>query len=570
MTGAPSTSSAKRPAITASGTLAKTPLVHLLLYALEKKLSGTIELITPDRRTASVFFVAGQPAKTRAGEPVAYLGQVLLELGSITEDQLLRSLADLAKAKAAGRALHGELLQAQGLISGSKLETALREQLARKLRHAASFPPETVYAYYEGFDGLRGWGADTSPAFDPMPMLWPMLHQSAPWSHVSAVLARVIGAPLKLSTTAEIARLGLGEVHRAAAEVLRERPSTAAAIAAGSGLAEKDAQLLAYLLLVTKQVDVMRPGGAVPTNSPPPVTASQPPARTSIPSAAPGQLKLRPSMPPHLSPELVVRWKEVLDRAAKIDRADYFMMLDLARDATHDDVESAFFVLAKKWHPDRLPPELAPVRDACSRVFARMSEAHTTLADDEHRAQYMSLLADGSGSPEAQETVAKVVEAATDFQKAEVCFKRNDLVQAEAMCRKAVAADPTQPDYHALLAWLVALKPEGQSPDKTLECIRMLDRAIAMSDRCEKAYFWRGMLYRRSGKNDAALRDFKRAADLNPRNIDAVREVRLHQMRGNRSSTGPPPAARRYSSSKPAKPDDTAKSGLFGRLFKKP
>ena len=150
-------------------------------------------------------------------------------------------------------------------------------------------------------------------------------------------------------------------------------------------------------------------------------------------------------------------------------------MLDLARDATTDEVQNTFFALAKIWHPDRLPADLAPIRDACSRVFARMSEAHATLTDEAKRKHYMTLLADGSGSPETQETVAKVLEAATDFQKAEVCFKRGDLAQAELWCRKAAEGDPTQPSYRALLAWLTALKPENAAPEKTQECVRMLD-----------------------------------------------------------------------------------------------
>jgi tetratricopeptide (TPR) repeat protein len=244
-------------------------------------------------------------------------------------------------------------------------------------------------------------------------------------------------------------------------------------------------------------------------------------------------------------------------------------MLDIARDATADDVESAFFALVKRWHPDRLPPELAPIRDACSRVFSRMSEAHVTLTDDKQRARYMRLLADGSGSPEMQATVAKVVDAATNFQKAEVCFRRNDMVQAETFCRKALEDDPTQPDYHAMLAWLVALKPENQLPEKTIESIQMLERAIIMSDRCEKAYFWRGMLYKRLGKSDLAVRDFRRAIELNPRNIDAAREVRLYNMRGGRRSSKPPAPARRSSPS-PPKPDEPARPGILGRLFKKP
>jgi Tfp pilus assembly protein PilF len=114
-----------------------------------------------------------------------------------------------------------------------------------------------------------------------------------------------------------------------------------------------------------------------------------------------------------------------------------------------------------------------------------MSEARAALVDDEARAKYMKLLQEGSGSPETQETVQKVVDAATNFQKAEVCFKRNDLAQAETFCRKALELDDTQPDYHALHAWLQAMKPESQAPEKTLACIKMLDKAISLSNRCE-------------------------------------------------------------------------------------
>jgi tetratricopeptide (TPR) repeat protein len=272
-----------------------------------------------------------------------------------------------------------------------------------------------------------------------------------------------------------------------------------------------------------------------------------------------------PPPPASLSPELAARWQEIVDRAGTIDRADYFTMLDLARDATREDVENTFYGLAKTWHPDRLPPELGPVRDACSRVFARMSEAQATLTDEVKRKNYMGLLADGSGSPETQDAVAKVIEAATDFQKAEVCFKRNDLVQAEQWCRKAADADPTQPSYRALLAWLVALKPENQSPGKTLEAIKSLDSVIQTNAKAEAAYVWRGLLYKRIGKDEVAMRDFQRAVQVNPRNIEAAREVRLFQMRSSRANM----AAVRTADAGGEPKDEESKSGLLGRLFKK-
>jgi tetratricopeptide (TPR) repeat protein len=569
-----------RPAPTASGTLARTPLVHLLLYAMDKKLSGTIELFAPDKRSAVVLFAKGEPTKVRTSDPVAYLGQVLFELGHIDEDRLNRSLAELAKLKVGGAKLHGALLVETGAIDAGKLRAGLAEQIGRKLRHAAGMPADTAYAYYDDFDALGSWGGRDSTGVDPVPYLWGMLREFTPWEHVNAALAKVATSPLRLARGADVARLGLATEEAAAAELLRLRPLRGADLAKNASLNERTAQLLAYLLLVTKQVDVLPPVDSHPPSSrrasgaPPPISMGlkASPARPSGPPVP--ARSVAPPPPPTLSPELAERWKEITDRAGNIDRADYFMMLDIPRSASHEDIASAFHVLAKRWHPDRLPAELAPVRDSCSRVFARMSEAHTTLGDGEQRGRYMKLLADGSGSPEMQETVAKVIEASQNFQKAEVFLKRNDLVQAEAYCRHALDADPMQADYVALFAWLTALKPENQSAEKTAESIKMLDKAASLSNRCEKAYYWRGMLYKRLGKIDVAAKDFKRAVDLNPRNIDAAREVRLHQMRGGRGSTPPPPPSLARKSPVPQKPDDaqqkTKTSGLFGRLFKKP
>jgi tetratricopeptide (TPR) repeat protein len=572
--GDPSTN---RPVPTATGTLARTPLLHLLLYAMDKKLTGTMELFAPDKRNVAVLFAAGEPSKVRTSEPVAYLGRVLHELGHVDEDQLTRSLAELAKLKVEGHKLHGALLVEMGVIDQGKLRAGLAEQIGRKLRHAAAMPGDCAYAYYDEFDALKGWGGTDSPGVDPSPFLWGMLREYTPWEHVTAALAKVAASPLRLARGADIARLKLAREEEAAAELLRLRPLRGGDLARAATLNERTAQLLAYLLLITHQVDVLPPshsvlpaGRRISSTPPPPISMSPRPStvRTSRPPIP--AKSTPPPPPPGLSTEHLLRWKEITDRAANIDRADYFMMLDIARDAKSEDVETAFFALAKRWHPDRLPSELAPMRPACSRVFARMSEAHTTLADLQSRARYMKMVAEGSGSPEMQDAVAKVIEAAQTFQKAEVFLKRNDLVQAETFCRQAFEADATQPDYLAMLAWLLSIKPENQSLEKTVDSIRMLDKAVAMNDLCEKAYYWRGMLYKRLGKPDLATRDFRRVVDLNPRNIDAAREVRLNLMRGGRGSNPPPPMSR---SSNPPKPKSGAgrqKASLLGRLFKKP
>jgi hypothetical protein len=61
---------------------------------------------------------------------------------------------------------------------------------------------------------------------------------------------------------------------------------------------------------------------------------------------------------------------------------------------------------------------------------------------------------------------------------------------------------------------------------------------------------------------EQAIRDFRKAMELNPRNIDAAREVRLWDMRtGSKGSPEPPPVK--------GKDPPKGSGGLLGKLFKR-
>ena len=269
---------------------------------------------------------------------------------------------------------------------------------------------------------------------------------------------------------------------------------------------------------------------------------------------------LPPSLEPMpMTPELLARKKEIEDKAATVDKEDYFALLGVARDTPASEIQKAFFGLAKKWHPDRVPAPLAEVKNLCAKVFGRMSEAHQTLMDPAKRAKYESSKKPGNDdSPEAQAQVMAILGAATDFQKAEICLKRNDLKQAEEFCRKAIAVEPKQADYISMLAWLDSLKPQRQTPAAMQEQVAELTRAIGVSQACERAFFYRAMLLKRLGQEPAAMKDFKRAMELNPRNVDATRELRLYNMRGGDKAKPASGAAKKEEG-----------GGIFGRLFKK-
>jgi tetratricopeptide (TPR) repeat protein len=263
-----------------------------------------------------------------------------------------------------------------------------------------------------------------------------------------------------------------------------------------------------------------------------------------------------------LSDELLARRAEIEQRVAFIDSEDYFQMLGVGREAQAEELKAAYFALVKLWHPDRLPRDLASMKSHVARVFGRLTEAYQTLTDSTQRADYVRVLGEGGGTPEDQEKITRTVDAALEFQKAEILLKKQDLAGAEDLTRRAAESDPEQPDYQALLAWIQALRrgdppplTEGKTTSHYDDLIEKLDVILRNEPRYERALFYRGMLLKRSGRLEPAIRDFRLAAEINPKNIDAVREVRLYQMRARAAGDQQPPPQ--------------GGGGLFGKLFKR-
>lgn len=657
------------PAPTATGSLAKTPFPHLLVYALERRLSGTFELTLGETSVATMLVLGGCPAKVRTNDPIHYLGVVLSELGMITDEQLKSSLEQVKPGR-----LQGDILLEMGAVDAAQLEAALRSQVERKVEHLFGLSSETTFAYFDGVDLLQGVGGPPTP-IDPFPVMWRGVRNTPPWEHVDGTLQKISAAMIRPSAIAQFERFAFGPQELQAVDRIKQRPARPGEVASilGPGIG----QVLVYLLVIMKQLElveapappppapsssqssVMRgpssaavppsgqafarvqlqrqtarpliveeqvaPSGAyderasspgmqapvgkqgafgspapdppltpVITGAPAPAPAveaasnqtgsdigsmitntirsSIPPPMDAAAEAAPAVAIATPaSNPPpapaatELSPEQNALKQKILERALEINSQDYFQMLGVARDASPETIQKAFIGLAKVWHPDRLPAALVDVKEACSKVFTHLTEANATLSDPVKRQDYMTLLKDGGATPDDQAKIQAILEAATEFQKADILLKRNpNDPQAYELVKKCVALDE-QPDYLATLAWLDAQKPEWQAKDKTLEKVLILDRCIQQNPNSERAIFYRAMLYKRADVPAKALKDFKRAAEINPRNLDAAREVRLYNMRDGGKKPGQGATAGERSSKAPA----ADKGGFFGKLFKK-
>ncbi|MCC6902251.1 MAG: DnaJ domain-containing protein [Polyangiaceae bacterium] len=564
---------------TATGKLETTPFSQLLVYALDKGLTGSFIFQTPDRQKSALYLVDGAPANAKTGQPVIHLGRLLLELGKIDEEVYNATLARVAKE----RALHGKLLLDAGAIDPPTLDAALAEQLLRQVVWMFALDPRTGYAFYEGKNFLDKWGGGPVK-LEPLGVIWRGIRRYENVQRVDLALARLGARQLKLHASAQIARFRLSDSERAVTDVIRAKPQTLAELL-DAGVADMvETKRLIYTLMITRHLDVGAPPLGIgakrsvapapsmraPAMAPPPSVRPGPSAAppspsspiaallgsvslpASSPTAAPPPSTRAPASvaPRSEPPQLVELRRELRLLDETMPHQNYYEMLGVPVKAASPEISAAFFNLAKKWHPDRLGPELSAVKDDVVRVFARMTEAHQVLTDDDRRRDYDVLVKDGGGTEAEQQEVNKIMNAVVAFQKASVYFRKGNLAEAEVLAKQAIDGDPEQAEYRALWVQCEAQKPARAVKGDYSDLIAMMDDAVKKEPENERVRMARGDLLKRAGRLEQAVADFRWVARHFPNNTDAAREVRLFAMRGEAK-------------------DEKQKGGLLGKFFKR-
>src|SRR5206468_4249631 len=210
----------------------------------------------------------------------------------------------------------------------------------------------------------------------------------------------------------------------------------------------------------------------------------------------------------------------------------------VTRTSSVEDVNRAFTVAAKEWHPDRVPAGLEQLAPLFSQVFARLQHAKVVLSDPSERLQYATNPRGSGHMGAAANAAAQSGEAKLEAMKADALLKKHDLAGAEQHLRRAVQLAPQHVGYQVELIALVAKKPETNK-DKLRDLANELGKWLQKDESCERAYFERALIRKRLDDPRGAQADFAKAAELNPRNLEAAREVRLHAMRTEKKPEEP-------------------------------
>ncbi len=543
------TSSVPKPL--AEGTLSATPFGHVLLSIQKKGLSGTLAVWPDDERAGQdrILFRAGAPALGRFLDPAA----------------------DLER----------------GILS---------------IFHRDKGP----YAFYE-VDLIGDSKGALRGQVDILALIASALRGDVPKDAMVRVTRKLGLERQRVKKGAPVARLALQSNEMAFVELMRAEPATAAILIEQFG-DPKVAQRMLYLLAITECLEPFRPvsrqelkavsssqrtqrassppgarksvsstGSMLPpgrrSSTPPAARDSYPPGGdsvlpTSISNLPPAKTlsgeivapRSLPGEPPaDLAPEHKERWEEVARVLAMLDRQNYFEMLGVKESADSNAISKKYMILAKQWHPDRMPPELSELRPWIEEIFHLFTLASDTLGDIKKRVEYQKTVMQGGGTPESERKLHVMVEAAINFQKVDVLVKRRRYDEALELCDAAMSVVRKEADYPAMKAWILLLRDGVQAEGVADEIRNLLRKTFAINTDHVHGHFVRAHFLKRQGDHDKALKHFRKVAKLDPNNIEALREVRIGNMRLQRGRSSAPPPSR----------GDSKRPSLFGKFFKR-
>ncbi len=169
------------------------------------------------------------------------------------------------------------------------------------------------------------------------------------------------------------------------------------------------------------------------------------------------------------------------------------------------------------------------MKNEVAKIFSHMTEAHRTLVDPEARRAY-----DAQRKAAAASTVRPREEI---LRAIATSMTARDFARAEHLAQQLVERDKEDSEAIALHAW--ASVRGGEATEEELRAaLAQTERAVNQDRTNDQAVYFRGLVHKRLGNVPAAFRDFARAMQINPKHIDAEREVRLFAMRTRKLGSG--------------------------------
>lgn len=556
------------------GSLDRVPFPALLHQAHGLRANGVLQLRDGEKRK-EVELRDGRPAAVRSNLPSERLGEWLLRSGRIEPAVIAESARRLLR----GEGLQGQILVGMQVLSEEALSAALREQAEEKLHEIFDWAAGT-FSLALGAQLARATALPlTQSAAD---VICAGVRTRVPMERIDATLRPHGGAIVIASANPfySFQEIDLGSDERRMLDACARGVAMTAVLGKPERVRRAAYALLETGLLELRDGAIFRSGGPAPVvrlhASAAPLRAPQEPARA--PKASPRTLAKpatpKPAATKPVAPAAFVATSttsahlarpsstqsiledhshfaadheqraELTTLLERLGHPSPFHKLGIGRDASEDEIRSAYMRLAKETHPDRYAAASQAARDLAEQAFREVTRAYELLSDPVRLVSYREDPTRDRKEAQALEEAQRAIGAEREFQKGEARLRSHDWSGALTHFERAVELYPDEGEYIAYCGYAYYLT-HGHADDVFRKAFAMVKQGAKLAPDREKPYLFLGRLCQAASRLELAERMFTKAVECRPDSIEALRELRLLQMR-------------------------RPKQGLLGRLLRRP
>lgn len=535
------------------GDLEEISYPRLLLKLYRDKRTGV--LVISSRVKLKLYFAKGIPIFVEGGDLETALGRMLMKSGKVSKADHERAVEAAAKSK---RRI-GDVLVEMGLVSPHELNSFLELQVKEKiingfkcLQGTYIFKPES--SFVSRIMGYLGYKINL------LQVLYEGVKRFVDISRVEEVFSVKDGdsSEIKLNPNlkTEVGDIGFNPRESRFIQLLKDGPVNNDVLSI-SRLSREEALKLLYFLHLIDLLEVSNPRRPHPevkdqavdvssgnrevtkeviTYQEDVITLEEEVAETeSKPllegTGSVGLEKSKAFCEEEIKSDRVKKEKkkvitdEILKLYSALSQKNYYELLGVSIDSKKDEIRTAYFSLAKKFHPDTHPDLDKDVKEKAEDIFATITAAYQTLSDDQKRAQYDSQIQIGR----FQEVKASY-DAEVAYRKGEVLLKQRRFEEARQEFKNAVNLSPNESAYIGALAWAIFLGTMDK--DRVVHDVtKQLQKAIDLNPSLPQNYYYLGCVYKYAESESQAEVCFLKALKYDPEYIEAKRELRLIQMR---------------------------------------
>ncbi len=500
---------AAAPGADLSGSFDQLPFPALLHHLHGLRATGVLHL-SYDRKRKWLRLHDGYPVGVRSNLVNECLGNYLVRAGRITASELAES-----RRRMKGGKLQGEMLVAMDLLSEDEVAIALRSQADEKLFEIFGWP---TGAFRFEVGGNLQRANEIAVERSPANLILEGVRTRLPIERIDAHFAANSHCVLALSES-PFYRFQEVNLDAAQQKLVRslEKPRRLVEFIS----AEEAIRRTLYALISAGMLELR---GSIASATPAAARGAAKPSKT------PRQPRVTTLREVVRAPQEDAKPAELTLLAQRFRSETPFQILGVAENADEQAIQAAYGKLCELTHPDRVSHSSEAVKALASEVFAMVANAYDTLIDPRRRQAF--LLGQRKADRDAAERAIgrRALDAEIQFQEGDAAMRARDYASALRCFGRALELYPEEGEYHAHYGWVLHLC-HPSDPSIAAEAMEHVQRALKLAPDREKPYLFMGRLCKAIGRLDAAEKMFVRALKIQPDCLDALRELRLINMR---------------------------------------